>query len=200
MTSADADRMVTEAVMPDFDARITEHAVVAADPAATFAAARNLDFLTVRTPLLVAAMWIRGLPERLRGRSPAAPPHLVLGQGMGVPGWLLLGERPDREIAFGAVGKFWQPTIEWRDIPETEFRSFSEPGWGKIAANFTVMPHGEGSTLLSYECRTVTTDAESRRKFLRYWWLIRPFVGHILRATLATIRADAESARTPGSR
>lgn len=192
--------MVIESVMPEFDARIAEHVVVAVDPATALDAARNLDFLTVRTPLLAASMWIRGLPERLRGRTAPPPPRLVLGQGMGLPGWLLLGERPDREIAFGAVGKFWQPTIEWRDVPQQQFRDFSEPGWGKIAANFSVMPYGEHATLLSYECRTVTTDAASRGRFLRYWWLIRPFVGHILRATLATIRADAESLRTGGSR
>ena len=74
--------------------------------------------------------------------------------------------RPNREIAFGAVGKFWQPVIEWRDVPRAEFNGFAEPGWGKIAANFCVLPYGERSTLLSYECRTVTTDPESRRRFL----------------------------------
>ncbi|KUI27799.1 hypothetical protein AU195_04140 [Mycobacterium sp. IS-1496] len=192
--------MVIESVMPDFDARIAEHVVVAANPAATFGAARRLDFLTVHTPLLAASMWIRGLPQRLRGRCAPPPSRLVLGQGMGLPGWVLLGERPDREVAFGAVGRFWQPTITWRDVPQSQFRDFVEPGWGKIAANFTVMPYGEHSALLSYECRTVTTDAASRRKFLRYWWLIRPFVGHIMRATLSTIRADAESANALRSR
>ena len=53
-------------------------------------------------------------------------------------------------------------------------------------------PYGADSTLLSYECRTVTTDAESRRKFARYWWLMRPFIAHIFRATVRTIRDDAE--------
>jgi hypothetical protein len=56
-----------------------------------------------------------------------------------------------------------------------------------------VLPYGERSTLLSYECRTVTTDPESRRRFLRYWWLIRPFVGHIMRATVNQIKDNAES-------
>jgi hypothetical protein len=40
-------------------------------------------------------------------------------------------------------------------------------------------PDGTQSTLLSYQCRTVTTDPDLRRRFLRYWWLIRPFVAHI---------------------
>jgi hypothetical protein len=193
MTTADTDRMLVESAIPRFDSVITEHAVVRADPATTFRAAQILDFLAVRTPLLTASMWIRGVPARLLRKTAPPPAHLLLSEGTGMPGWLLLGERPDREIAFGAVGKFWQPMIEWHDVPQTEFSDFTEPGWGKIAANFSFLPYGE-NTLLSYECRTVTTDPESRRRFLRYWWLIRPFVGHIMRATLATVKADAEAA------
>ncbi|UXA17017.1 hypothetical protein [Mycobacterium sp. SMC-4] len=184
--------MLIETVMPDFDVRMVEHVVVDADPAATFGAARALDFLTVRTPLLTLSMWIRGLPERWHRRRAAPPQRLTLVPEMGLPGWLLLGERPEREIAFGAVGTFWQPTIRWRDVPVEDFGAFDEPGWGKIAANFTVTPYGERSTLLSYECRTVITDPASRQRFLLYWWLIRPFVGHIMRATLETIKANAE--------
>jgi hypothetical protein len=48
-----------------------------------------------------------------------------------------------------------------------------------------------GRTLLTNECRTATTDPVSRRRFARYWWVIRPFVGHIMRTTVAEIGADA---------
>ena len=154
-------------------------------------AARNLDFLSVRTPLLDAALWARDLPHRL-GRSTAAPPpRKVTVTDMGLPGWMALGEQPGREIVFGAVGKFWQPNITWRDVPAGDFTGFGEPGWGKIAANFSMLPYGQRATLLSYECRTVTTDSGSRRRFARYWWVVRPLVGHIFRATLRTIRDNA---------
>jgi Flavodoxin domain len=79
---------------------IAEHAIVDADPSTSFDAARTLDLLTVRTPLLVASIWIRGLPARWVGR--AAPPLPQLVATGGPPGWLVLGERPGREIAFGA--------------------------------------------------------------------------------------------------
>ena len=192
-------RLVIDAVMPDFDVAIAEHQLVRASPASTYQAARDLDFLSVRTPLLDAAMWMRGVPSRLAGRSVDPPPRLVLGdsEGLALPGWSLLGEQPGREIAFGAVGKFWQPNIEWRDVPASEFAGFGEPGWGKIAANFAVVPYGEHSTLLTYECRTATTDAQSRARFSRYWFVIRPFVAHILRATLRTIRDNAERDEQP---
>jgi len=191
----DAEKMIIETQLPRYDVAIAEHRLVDATPAATFAAARELDFLTVRTPLLSAAMWLRGLPDQLHRRAPAPPAKLSLAEGVGLPGWLSLGVRPDSEVAFGAVGKFWQPTIEWRDVPVDEFAGFAEPGWGKIACNFAVRAYGSGRTLLTYECRTATTDPAARRKFARYWWLIRPFVAHIMRATVATIAANA--ARSP---
>ena len=184
--------MLIESAMPTFDAVIAEHIIVAADPSTTFDAARTLDLLTVRTPLLAASIWIRVLPARWVGRAAPPLPQLVVATG-GLPGWLQLGERPDREIVFGAVGKFWRPVIEWRDVPPKAFSSFSRAGWGKIAANFSVTPYGERSTLLTYECRTVTTDPKSRRRFLRYWRFIRPFVGHIMRVTVEKIKSDAEA-------
>lgn len=195
MTTSAAEHLLVEAALPVCDAAVAEHLVVRADPATTLRAARELDFLTVRTPLLTTAMWVRGLPARLSGDTPPPPPELVLARGTGLPGWLLLGERPGREIAFGAVGKFWQPTIEWRDVAPAEFAGFAEPGWGKIAANFSVTAYGDHATLLSYQCRTATTDPVSRRRFLRYWWLVRPFVGHIMRATLRTVRDAAETGK-----
>ncbi|MGO9152481.1 hypothetical protein [Mycobacterium sp.] len=200
MSAVSAELMLIESAVPMFDAMIAEHMVVAADPCTTFQTARGLDFLTVRTPLLTASMWVRDLPARLFRKATQPPPRLVLADKMGLPGWLMLGEQPNREIAFGAVGKFWRPLIEWRDVPPADFAGFAAPGWGKIAANFSMVPYGENHTLLSYQCRTATTDPDSRRRFLRYWWLVRPFVAHIMRATLNTIKADAEAAATDRSR
>jgi hypothetical protein len=117
----------------------------------------------------------------------------VLSAGDELPGWAVLGEQPGREFAFGAIGRFWQPSIEWHDVPAADFAAFAVPGWGKIVADFSVVPYGEHASLLTYECRTTTTDIDSRARFLRYWRLVRPFVGHIFRATVATIAAAAES-------
>lgn len=183
--------------MPVYDLVITEHAVVDATPAATYDAAAALDFMAVRTPLLVASMFVRGLPARLRGRAAEPPPqlHLLGASGPGLPGWIVLGVEEDREIAFGAVGRFWEPDIEWRDVTLEDFPGFAEPGWGKIGCHLLVRPDGPGRSILTYECRVASTDEESRRKMARYWVVIRPFVGHILRATVRTIARDAEALR-----
>jgi len=196
MTS-DAATLLIDSAMPACDSVIAEHIVVAAGPATTFAAASALDLLSVHSPLLDLSMWIRGLPARLSGKAVPRRPKLVIGPDMGLPGWTFLGRRHNRELVFGAVGRFWQPAIEWRDVSAADFDGFGEPGWGKIVASISVRPYGASATLLTYECRTVTTDPESRRRFLRYWRLIRPFVGHVLRVVLRQIAADAEASSTP---
>jgi hypothetical protein len=187
----DEDAFLIDQVLPVRDADIAVHVVVEAPPRVTWVAARDLDFLTVHTPLLDAAMWVRGLPDRVTGRAVEVPPRLTLATG-GLPGWFVIGTTDAREIAFGAVGRFWTPTIEWHPVDPQDFAAFAEPGWGRIACSFITVPYGPGRTMLTYECRTATTDADSRRRFLRYWWLIRPFVAHIMRATARTIAANAE--------
>jgi hypothetical protein len=73
--------MLIESAMPTFDTVIAEDVVVAADPSTTFHAARTLDLLTVRTPLLAVSMWIRGLPERWSGKAAPPLPRLVVADG-----------------------------------------------------------------------------------------------------------------------
>jgi hypothetical protein len=178
--------------LPTYDVVLTEHLVVEADTGAVFEAAKNFDFLTTRSPLVTALMTARSVPSRLLGRPVVTPQALMLARDPGaLPGWLLLGEIPGRELVFGAVGTFWKPDIEWHDLTADQFAAFEEPGWGKIACHLLVRPDGPGSSLLSYECRTATTDSASRAHMSRYWWLIRPFVAYVLRAVVRTIRRNA---------
>lgn len=189
--------MLIDRLVPDYDATRIEHLVIDADPPTTWRALKELDFLQVRTPLLSAAFWVRGLPERishrLRGTPlPPPPPRVTLtGAGEGLEGWASLGEDPEREIVIGAIGVFWTPQIKWEDVRPEDFESFDAPGFGKIAADFSLRPYGEARTLLTYEARTRLTDPDSRRRFRRYWMLVSPFVGHIMRATLRTVGENA---------
>jgi hypothetical protein len=194
--------MLIDRFLPDFDVTLIEHVVVDADTVTTWSALQDLDLMQVHTPLMDAAFFLRGLPERWaawRGRTRATtepPPTLTLtGDGTGLEGWLPLGQQRGREIALGAIGRFWQPDIEWYDVTAMspqQFADFDEPGWGRIAANFSLRPYGEPRTLASYEARTATPDADSARRFARYWTVVRPLVGHIMRAALASLRQDAE--------
>jgi hypothetical protein len=177
------------------DAAIASHLIVDAPAHTTFDAARTLDLLEIQTPLLSASFWVRGLPAKILHRpEPEVAGKLTLEDDLGLPGWMLLDQSPGHEIVFGAIGVFWTPTIRWNlDVTPADFAEFDEPGWGKIACSYSALPYGDHRTLLTYECRTLTTDADSRRRFHRYWWVIRPFVQHIMNATVRTIAGHAEA-------
>jgi hypothetical protein len=194
-----AGDMLIDRHLPRFDFDIVESVVIDADVSTTWRALLDTDLMQVHTPLMDAAFWVRGLPVRIAsalGRTPPPappPPTLKLGGETQLEGWVGLGIVAEREVAFGAVGRFWEPNITWKQVasPE-EYAAFDEPGWGKIAANFSLRPYGQHRTLVSYEARTATPDPDSRRRFSRYWRLVRPFVGHIMRAALHEVRTSAE--------
>lgn len=200
-------RLLIDEFLPVFDETIVEHLVIEAPPEAVYRTVREMDFLSIHSPLMDAATFVRMLPDRI-GRKirkeppPPPPPTMRLADLFERPvepgfleGWVPLGEEPSRELVFGAVGKVWQPEIEWKQVPPGEFAAFAEPGFAKIAAGFSMRSYGESRTLLSYEARTAGTDQESRRKFGRYWWLVSVFVGVVLRAALKTAKDLAEPVR-----
>jgi hypothetical protein len=203
--------MLIDEVLPEFDATIIEHIVIDAPPDVVYEAAREMDFLQVHSPIVDAAMYVRDLPvrigRRLRDRPAPTPPtgmrlaDLFDGSAdtEALEGWLALGEVPGQELVFGAIGKVWQPDIDWRPVTADAFQDFTEPDYAKIVVGFSIRGYGKERSLLSYEARTAGTDAGARRKFLRYWWLVRRFVHFVMRAAVTTVKDLAED-RTPAGR
>ena len=116
--------------------------------------------------------------------------------------WILLGERPEAELALGLVGRFWRPVIAYADVGPDDFGDFDEPGWAKTVYDLRVAPLGAGRTLLSGTMRTLSTDEAARRWFRRYWTIGVGAGAHILvSALLETVaeEAAAASARPPRS-
>ncbi|MHC3436508.1 hypothetical protein ACYJ1Y_00060 [Natrialbaceae archaeon A-gly3] len=188
--------MLIDDYLPAYDVTVTRHAVVEADPETTYRAAMAANLLDLG-PVVRALGWLRIVPtaviEHVRGRRPEPrPDRLTFADLEESDEWVRLAEEPGEEFVFGAVGKFWQPAIEWRAVDPEDFADFDEPGYGKVAATLSVRPYGDGRTLLSYEARTATTDADSRRRFERYWRLIGPFAGYLMGKALERIAADAE--------
>lgn len=200
--------MLLDDRLPQFDATIIEHIVIDAHPQVVYETARNLDFLQIHSPSVDALMFIRALPDRLiqrlrRKPAPPPPPAMRLADmldGSAEPdvleGWLALGEIPGRELVFGAIGKVWQPDIEWKSVAAEQFSEFAEPDFAKLAVGLSVRDYGPDRSLLSYEARTVGTDDAARRKFLRYWWLVSRFVRIVMRAAVVTIKEEAERGGT----
>jgi hypothetical protein len=195
--------LLLDELLPHADAVRVEHLLIEGEPAHVYDAVRAADFMRMaEQPLMRALFGLRGLGERaisaLRRRplpepAPAATMRIA---DLGAHGeWVVLGERPPQEVAIGVVGRFWAGETSWRTLDARDFAGFAQPGFAKIVAAFSLRPYGVGRVLVSYECRTLATDPQSRRAFLRYWRPLSPFVGIVLRAQLRIVaRTAAERA------
>lgn len=192
-----------EDLLPIFDTSDEAAVVVHADVETTWKALLATDLLEVgRTHKLVGGLsMLRMLPQiaagLAHGELPEAPPEsMLLGElsdgATGDGSWVLLGTRTGQEIAFGLVGKFWKPTIEYTSVPADEFARFNDPGWAKTIYAFKLTPV-ENGTLLTAVMRTATTDEHARRWFRRYWTYGVGSGAHILVAgVLESARDNAE--------
>lgn len=188
--------MRLDEVMPTWDATRREHRIIDVAPDAVYASALHADFLEALrgSPPARAMVAVRSLFERIvsggGGSRAEEPQHLRLDE-MGTSGeWVLLGEDRPNEIAFGAIGRFWGGETKWESIDASDFASFDRPGFAKIGCNLSLRAYGDGRTLLSYEARTLAVDEPSRRAFLRYWRVVSPFVGYIMRSMLRVIERE----------
>ena len=110
--------------------------------------------------------------------------------------WVQLRDEPGVEWLAGLIGQFWHRDYGIVRTSSEEFASFDHPGYAKTVAGFTLHPHGEGRTLLTYESRTVCTDAAARRRFAAYWFVLRAFVRLMLRGALVSMKRSAEHRTT----
>ena len=188
-----------DGLLPEYDATLVCDVVVGAPPAVTFAAIREANILD---PVIRGLFAIRELPQRLttwiRGESwPVAPRRMTFGDLLALePRPAVLAEEAGVEVVVGSVGRFWEKDYGGRRVAADEFGTFQEPGYAKLAMSFRVEPLAGGRSRLRYEARTATTDDAARRRFRRYWWVIRPGVALVMRHALGLIRAEAESRRT----
>jgi hypothetical protein len=203
-------RMLVDDLLPIYDVSDAVAVVVDADVATTWAALMDADLIDVgrRKPLVGALGALRMLPDLaahlIHGEPPPrAPERLGLRDTARQPardgGWILLAERPERDLALGLVGRFWRPVIEYADVPADAFRAFAEPGYAKTVYALSVRPlEGDGGTLLSAVMRTATTDEDARRWFRRYWTFGVGSGAHVLvGGLLEVVREDAERRARP---
>lgn len=108
-------------------------------------------------------------------------------------GFRILESRPPDELVIGLEGQFWRPTGGVCTPPADAFTS-STPATGTARAvwNFRVVETGSKACELSTETRVLCASPEVRRRFLPYWWLVRPGSGLIRREMLRAIRDQAE--------
>ncbi len=169
------------------------HALVEVPPTATFSSIRAAELRVVPARALIH---LRGLPDRflqrLVGLSPSPLPTSVADALRGQEAWTLLAERPDAEIVAGGIGTVWRPVIEWVGFDPSEFHSFAEPGYAKVAAGFSVRHYGADRSLLSIEVRAAATSPGARHALRRYWQVGGPFIRMTVRGIGHSIKAHAE--------
>lgn len=171
--------MLIDEFLPSYEFVERHHIDVQAGPDRVWVAVRDLD---LGKSLLTRGLFLmRGLPIA----------SLSL-DGLLDYGFVLLGERPSQEILLGLVGRFWLPTGGIVRIEASEFQTFDEPGYGKVAWNFALAEYGAGIEV-STETRIACTDESARRWFRIYWVVVRPFSGIIRTEALKAIKREAES-------
>lgn len=115
--------------------------------------------------------------------------------------FIMLAKEVDREVVIGivmpsTVGHSWRlPDAVKRGAENArEFAVFNQPGFVRVATNFYVDEAGDdGFVRVTTETRVKAIDADARRRFTRYWRLIRPGSGLIRRSWLKAIRHRAEA-------
>ena len=186
-------RHLLDQLLPRYDVAERHQRAIAAPPERVWQA---IGAVTLRElPLVWGLFAIRSLPVRLAGGKglPLVGDQPLLAQ-LWAAGFVRLGEDPGRELVGGVVGQLWKPAggDSARVGDGVEFAAFQRPGFVKAAMGFWVTAL-QGGTLVQTETRALATDPASRRRFARYWWLIRPGSGAIRRSWLRA--ADRRATR-----
>lgn len=195
-----APELLIDTQLPQFEARSFHAVVVDAPPEAAYRAVRALDPEQVAEALPAMRLmgWFRALPARVstRYRQDSQAGAQALSADEAGNAFVPVAEEPGREFVVAMIGKFSSPTeLEFRRFDPAEFPGFAEAGFGKVAVSFLVLPYGTSRALLCTETRTASTDPDTARRFQRYWQIIRPFAGYIMRRWLALAKQHAEQAR-----
>src|SRR5919201_1177398 len=186
--------------LPTYDIRIGQHTLVRATPADIYAAMQRLDALISDDPLVRALSAVRLVPLRLarllrrRSRGARWPATAPAAAAAAAPPFVPLAQKPGAEIVLGLIGQFWTKGFGYQRVAPRAFAAFNRPGFAKVALNLAAYAQRDGRSLLTSETRVATTDVAAGRRFRRYWRVIGPGAGLLMRRLLALIKADAEQA------
>jgi hypothetical protein len=169
-------------VLPDATFSERHDRVIAAPPEQVWQALTALSWNDLRLTLPLIAIRTAG-----RARAARAP---MLARGPVDE----IAAAPPRSWVGARIGKPWQPRPEFVPGPLTldQIVAFDEPGWLKYGMEFRLDPLRDGRTFVTTTTRCTATDAVARRRFARYWRVIRPFSGLVRRDMLHALAVAAE--------
>ena len=190
--------MLLDELMPRYEFGGVHRVRVSAPPDRALEALRRVT--PGEMPLVRLLFAVRSLPTHLAGKRGLSADSTVALYEQLAQMLVPLAEDPGREVVVGGIGQMWRlaggdsPTF--RDA--SGFVAYEEPGYAKLATNFSALPLGD-STELRTETRVLTTNPASRRAFGRYWRIIRPWSGLIRRSWLRAARRRAEGGGAPSA-
>jgi hypothetical protein len=181
-----------DGLLPDFDVEETHTRRVGASPSAALAAVRAAR--PAEMPLVPFLYALRSLPGLLRqGRGSPRRRATPMWEQMLESGFVSLVEEED-EIVLGYAGRPWKLSVGVLAGVSSaeEWERFSVPGYVKAVMGFRAEP-ADGGALLTTETRVLATDEAARRRFGRYWRVIRLGSGGIRRSWLRAAARRAEA-------
>ena len=184
--------MLIDSFAPDPDAVETHSIVINAPRQTVYRALWSADL--GGAPLIKFLLALRSMPafianpSRSRPRNQPITLQTIIDSNFG-----LLAEKSDEEIVLGVTGRFWRPTGNLSPFVREDFNRPVPVGFARAVWNFSLGEPSSGQTAFSTETRIVCGDPSSRRKFLAYWLIVRPFSGLIRLIMLRRVRETAEA-------
>jgi hypothetical protein len=157
-------------VVPEPDHVTGQSRVIDAPPSVVWEELHRLRLVSLPVTLVLGGM--RALPVLLAGKGHDGGLGRTFLDAVPVP---VLSSEPPRVVVFGGVLQAWKLTggEQPPGLDAAGVREWSEPGWVKVAMDFRLRPT-LGGTRLSSETRISATDPTTRRRFDRYWLVVRP--------------------------
>lgn len=145
--------------------------------------------------MIRSALALRESPGRLAaalGLGGVLGGALARRARFGKDDFLPLGRQGHRALAYGLIGRFWEPGYGLVKVPDAQaWRAYAEPGVAKLLLAFQTRPDGDGTRITTVS-RLACPDAATQRRIALYWALIRPVSGLIRGRMLKAIRQVAE--------
>lgn len=119
----------------------------------------------------------------------------------GIQGWKDMGfeileHQHNKEIILGLIGQFWKTNGNIQRFAPENFLSFHDKRFAKATWSFEITSNTNNSMKLETETRIFCMDEIVRKKFARYWFLIKPFSALIRIEMLKVIKKKAEEIKT----
>jgi len=184
--------MLIDSFAPRFDATEIHRIAINASRPTVYEALWTADL--GGSSVIKLLMLLRSIPALVTRRDKSSPrTQKVTLRTLTDSNFGLLAERASEEVVLGITGRFWRPMGNLSPFKRSDFDHPVPAGFARGIWNFHISDGLDGQTILQTETRVVCGDDASRKKFLAYWLVVRPFSGLIRLIMLRSVRKLSET-------